>query len=118
MYVQVRRHKTTVFLQVEPSETVLELKAKVEQVLCTRSRDMQLLLPSPQSPLDDSASLESQGIQDDHVVPLCLWDTSSECFDEPSIVDPCQPSSLSDTSHASEHEQQQQQQASAAIAPS
>lgn len=33
MYIRVKRQKTTVFLQVEPTDTVLEVKQKLQALL-------------------------------------------------------------------------------------
>lgn len=44
MYIRVKRQKTTVFLQVEPTDTLLEVKQKlqalIEKVRVTPTQDM------------------------------------------------------------------------------
>ena len=32
MYVRIKRHKTTIFLHVEPTDTVLEVKQKLQEL--------------------------------------------------------------------------------------
>ncbi len=33
MYVRIKRHRTTVFMQVEPTDSVLDVKAKLQTLL-------------------------------------------------------------------------------------
>ena len=47
MYVRVKRGKTTVFLHVDPTDTVAQLKARLEQLMQAVRR----ALPPPPLPL-------------------------------------------------------------------
>lgn len=107
MYVRVKREKTTLFVQVAPTELVLEVKEKVESVLGHRARDMQLLTPTSDSVLDESKSLEAQRVADDAVLPLCLWDEENQVFDDAAIVYPSNPQAESDK-HSSNQSTQAQ----------
>jgi hypothetical protein len=53
MYIRVKRQKTTVFLQVEPTDTVLEVKQKL-QALLDKVRLHNLLACAPLSTSDST----------------------------------------------------------------
>lgn len=42
MYVRVKRSKTTIFLHVEPTDTVLEIKQKLQELVQQVLHDMKL----------------------------------------------------------------------------
>ena len=57
MFIRVKRKKTTFFLHCEPSETILEIKSKL-QVLTDHDVDIQrLILLSRLQPLEDAKTL-------------------------------------------------------------
>ncbi|BBN05638.1 elongin-B [Marchantia polymorpha subsp. ruderalis] len=72
MFIRVKRKKTTYFLHCDPSETVLEIKQKL-QALSDNPVDCQrLILLSSQLVLEDSRTLADQKVENDAIVALCL----------------------------------------------
>ena len=62
MFIRVKRKKTTFFLHCEPSETILEIKSKL-QVLTDNDVDAQrLILLSTLQLLDDARTLADQKV--------------------------------------------------------
>lgn len=70
MYVRVKRRKTTFFLRCEPSETVQDLKQKLEALSGQPAEDQRLFLASTAEMLDDSRNLAKQKIHNDAVLAL------------------------------------------------
>ena len=78
MYVRVKRLKTTLFLHVDPAETVLELKQKIQASTDSAERpggvpvDQQRLLSGPafDSVLEDARQLRDLKIENDAVLAL------------------------------------------------
>lgn len=70
MYVRVKRRKTTFFLRCEPSETVQDLKQKLESLNGQPANDQRLFLAATSEMLDDSRSLAKQKIDNDAVLAL------------------------------------------------
>tara|TARA_B100000768_G_scaffold44685_1_gene43488 strand:- start:1131 stop:1478 length:348 start_codon:yes stop_codon:yes gene_type:complete len=80
MYVRVKRARTTMFLHVEPTETVLELKAKIQ--LATDGDDCpggfpprtQKLLVGPgwHSAMEDGMQLQELKVENDMEIALVL----------------------------------------------
>ena len=68
MYVRVKRHKQTFFLHVEPSETILEVKQKVQQ-LTDQPADEQRLFHEGVN-LDDAKSLAELKVENDTILAL------------------------------------------------
>ena len=63
MFIRVKRKKTTFFLHCEPSETILEIKSKL-QVLTDNDVDAQrLILLSTLQLLDDARTLADQKVK-------------------------------------------------------
>ncbi|EYU34327.1 hypothetical protein MIMGU_mgv1a015092mg [Erythranthe guttata] len=85
MYIRVKRNKTTYFLQCLPSETVLQIKEKLEELLDQPVNDQRLTLLPNREILDDSKSLADQKVENDAVVALTLRKDDSE-FEEVNIV--------------------------------
>ncbi|KAI8807634.1 hypothetical protein BJ742DRAFT_811348 [Cladochytrium replicatum] len=86
IYLRVKRRKTTYFVEIPPTDTVLALKNKLATALSTQTepKDMRLLVTSKAqsqqpnnqqqySSLEDSGVLEQLGIIDDQIVYLVLW---------------------------------------------
>lgn len=99
MYVRVKRSKTTIFLHVEPTDTVLEVKQKlqelVQQVLCILRDDiispccmlmasMTVQAPETQrlylekSMLEDAKQLAELKVENDDVLALTYQLTGIE----------------------------------------
>ena len=68
MYVRVKRHKQTFFLHVEPSETILEIKQKVQQ-LTEQPADEQRLFQDGVN-LDDAKNLAELKVENDAILAL------------------------------------------------
>ena len=63
MFIRVKRKKTTFFLHCEPSETILEIKSKL-QILTDHDVDIQrLILLSRLQPLEDAKTLADHQVR-------------------------------------------------------
>lgn len=62
MYIRVKRHKTTYFLQCVPSETILRIKEKLQELIDQPVNDQRLILDSNNQVLDDSKTLADQKV--------------------------------------------------------
>lgn len=62
MYIRVKRNKTTYFVQCLPSETVLQIKEKLQELIDQPVKDQRLILIPNQEVLDDSKSLADQKV--------------------------------------------------------
>ncbi|CAD7701779.1 unnamed protein product [Ostreobium quekettii] len=72
-YVRVKRQKTTYFLDVEPSLTVLEVKQKLQEH-CEQAPECQQLMKKRNIgwvALEDAKRLEELDIEDESVIALC-----------------------------------------------
>lgn len=63
MYIRIKRNKTTYFLQCVPSETILQIKEKLQELLDQPVNDQRLILMPDREVLDDSKSLADQKVQ-------------------------------------------------------
>jgi hypothetical protein len=78
MYVRVKRAKTTMFLHVDPSETVMELKQKIQAATDSEETpggvpiDRQRLLAGPtfEQALEDARQLQELKVENDAVLAL------------------------------------------------
>ncbi|GMH36217.1 hypothetical protein BSKO_04085 [Bryopsis sp. KO-2023] len=73
MYVRVKRLKTTYFLQVKPTDTILEVKQKLQEY-CEQPPEFQRLLKqkgTSWTALDDARRLEELEIKNDEIIALC-----------------------------------------------
>eukprot|EP00244_Chara_vulgaris_P011716 TRINITY_DN5910_c0_g1_i1.p1 TRINITY_DN5910_c0_g1~~TRINITY_DN5910_c0_g1_i1.p1 ORF type:complete len:102 (-),score=24.47 TRINITY_DN5910_c0_g1_i1:29-334(-) len=88
MFVRVKRMKTTYFLHVEPSETVLEVKQKL-QVLSDQPADAQrlFLMPTKQL-LEDHRTLGELKVENDAVVALTYKSPDSDSWEAVNIETP------------------------------
>lgn len=88
MYVRVKRGKQAFFVHVDPNETVLEVKEKIESMTGQRARDQRIHGPDG-APLEDSKSLATLRIENDALLPLAFRSKEKpEEFEQPFIVDP------------------------------
>mmetsp|Transcript_5953 Transcript_5953/g.21783 ORF Transcript_5953/g.21783 Transcript_5953/m.21783 type:complete len:154 (+) Transcript_5953:218-679(+) len=113
MYVRVKRDKTTLFLQAEPSTTIAELKAQIAQLL-GRPADQQRLLrlgdalqpqhasaggrQPPALPLEDDRTLAELRIENDAALALVYG--SGEEWEEPHVADPARAAAEGGSDHA------------------
>ena len=70
MYVRIKRKRTTVFLHVEPTDTVLSIKTKVQDLLQEPPARQRLYKDGAQ--LDDGRSLADLKVETDDVLALAL----------------------------------------------
>ncbi|TMW95619.1 uncharacterized protein [Solanum lycopersicum] len=87
MYIRVKRNKTTYFIQCDPTETVLQMKEKLSNLIDQPANDQQLVLMPAGDVLEDSKSLADQKVENDAVVALTLRKDDNE-FEEVNIVKP------------------------------
>ncbi|KAG2483485.1 hypothetical protein HYH03_017667 [Edaphochlamys debaryana] len=69
MYVRVKRLKTTYFLHVEPTDTVLEVKQKLQELVDQPPESQQLW--KGQAVLEDARKLMDLKVENDDVLALC-----------------------------------------------
>uniref|UniRef100_A0A061RKD2 Ubiquitin-like protein n=1 Tax=Tetraselmis sp. GSL018 TaxID=582737 RepID=A0A061RKD2_9CHLO len=85
MYIRVKRHKRTIFLQVEPTDTVLEVKHKLQD-LCEQPPENQQLFKD-EVKLDDARRLAEVHVENDDVLALTLMKEDGT-FEEIDITSP------------------------------
>ncbi|KAH0674666.1 hypothetical protein KY284_025753 [Solanum tuberosum] len=79
MYIRVKRNKTTYFIQCDPTETILQMKEKLSNLIDQPANDQQLVLMPAGDVLEDSKSLADQKVENDAVVALTLRKGSHPC---------------------------------------
>ncbi|XP_008808362.1 uncharacterized protein LOC103720445 isoform X2 [Phoenix dactylifera] len=72
MYIRVKRNKTTYFVQCDPTETTLNIKQKLQNLIDQPSNNQRLSLVATNDILDDSKTLAEQKVENDAVVALAL----------------------------------------------
>ncbi|CAK8534589.1 unnamed protein product [Lathyrus sativus] len=87
MYIRVKRSKTTYFIRCKPSDKVLDIKQKLQELIDQPANDQRLSLPDTGDVLEDSKTLADQKIETDAVVALTLRKDDNE-FEEVNIVRP------------------------------
>ncbi|KAF3433184.1 hypothetical protein FNV43_RR24286 [Rhamnella rubrinervis] len=87
MYIRVKRIKTTYFIQCEPTETILDIKQKLQVLVDQPVNDQRLTLVSTGEVLEDTKTLADQKVENDAVVALTLRKDDNE-FEEVNIVRP------------------------------
>lgn len=70
MYVRVKRQKSTIFLQVEPTDTILHLKTKLQDILQATPEHQQLY--KEDTHLEDDKNLAELKIESDGVLIVAL----------------------------------------------
>lgn len=78
MYVRVKRHKTTWFVDSPEHEPVAGLKRRIAELLPGKTpKDLQLNIlgkqPGTFTPLEDDSHLDQLGILDDSILYMSLW---------------------------------------------
>lgn len=68
MYVRIKRSKTTIFLHVEPTDTILEVKQKLQE-LTQQGPDTQRLYLG-KAMLEDARQLADLKVENDDVLAL------------------------------------------------
>ncbi|OIT19820.1 PREDICTED: uncharacterized protein LOC109220994 [Nicotiana attenuata] len=85
MYIRVKRNRTTYFLQCDPTETILQIKEKLYNLVDQPVNDQRLILMPAGDVLEDSKSLADQKVENDAVVALTLRKDDNE-FEDVNIV--------------------------------
>lgn len=62
MYIRIKRHKTTYFIQCDPIETTLNIKQKLESLIDQPVVDQRLILMGSGEVLEDSKTLADQKV--------------------------------------------------------
>lgn len=81
MYIRVKRHKTTYFIQCDPTESTLDIKQKLQGLIDQPSSNQRLTLVSANEILDDSKTLAEQKVENDAIVALTLRKDDNEFED-------------------------------------
>ncbi|PHT49203.1 hypothetical protein CQW23_13411, partial [Capsicum baccatum] len=87
MYIRVKRNKTTYFIQCDPTETILQIKEKLYNLIDQPANDQRLILMPAGHVLEDSKSLADQNVENDAVLALTLRKDDNE-FEDVNIVKP------------------------------
>ncbi|XP_031499318.1 uncharacterized protein LOC116263718 isoform X1 [Nymphaea colorata] len=87
MYIRVKRHKTTYFLQCDPTETILDVKQKLHSLIDHVTSNQRLILLATGETLDDNKTLAEQKVENDAIVALTLRKDNNE-FEEVHIEKP------------------------------
>jgi len=67
MYIRCKRTNQTIFLYVEPSDTVVDVRKKISAIVKT-PHDNVRLLSIDQKPLDDAKTLSDYKVENDNIV--------------------------------------------------
>ncbi|DBB07414.1 hypothetical protein WJX82_009855 [Trebouxia sp. C0006] len=68
MYVRIKRSKTTIFLHVEPTDTILEVKQKLQELTQQGPETQRLYLG--RTMLEDARQLAELKVENDDVIAL------------------------------------------------
>ncbi|PNY17067.1 ubiquitin family protein [Trifolium pratense] len=72
MYIRIKRDKTTYFIRCKPSDKILDIKEKLQELIDQPVNDQRLILPGTGEVLEDAKTLADQKIETDAVVALTL----------------------------------------------
>mmetsp|Transcript_9929 Transcript_9929/g.24838 ORF Transcript_9929/g.24838 Transcript_9929/m.24838 type:complete len:94 (+) Transcript_9929:109-390(+) len=70
MYIRVKRKKTTMFLHVEPTDTIIEVKQKLQELVEQPPESQQLFKNN--ALLEDAKRLADLKIENDDIIALTL----------------------------------------------
>lgn len=62
MYIRVKREKTTYFIRCKPSDKILDIKQKLQELIDQPVNDQRLILPGTGEILEDSKTLADQKV--------------------------------------------------------
>lgn len=62
MYIRVKRHKTTYFMQCDPTDTALDIKQKLQSLVDQPTDSQRLTLLTSNTILEDSKTLAEQRV--------------------------------------------------------
>lgn len=63
MYIRVKRSKTTFFIRCKPSDKILDIKQKLEELVDQPASNQRLVLPGTGEVLEDSKTLADQEVR-------------------------------------------------------
>jgi elongin-B len=86
MYVRVKRQKITLFIQVEPSDKISDIKSEIESLI-KKQPDQQRLFKDG-IPLEIDQTLAELKIENDDIIALSLFIDDNGGWDDPAIVNP------------------------------
>lgn len=89
MYIRVKRKKQTIFLHVEPTDTILEIKQKLQELIDQAPAPENQLLYKNQTPLEDAKKLADLKVENDDVIALCYMQEDGTF--EPIDITPFEP---------------------------
>ncbi|KAH7372799.1 hypothetical protein KP509_17G021900 [Ceratopteris richardii] len=81
IFIRVKRKKSTYFVHCDPTETVLEVKAKLQTLSDYPIHSQRLILLATQQVLDDARTLVEQKVQNDAVIAMTLRKSTGEWED-------------------------------------
>ncbi|XLR15417.1 hypothetical protein HN51_036388, partial [Arachis hypogaea] len=87
MYIRVKRSKTTYFIRCKPTDKILDIKLKLQELVDQPTNNQRLIIPATGEVLEDSRTLADQKVENDAVVALTLRKDDNE-FEEVNIVRP------------------------------
>ncbi|XP_002986416.2 ubiquitin [Selaginella moellendorffii] len=88
MFIRVKRKKTTYFLHCDPSETVLEIKQKLQALSENHVDDQRLILIANKLVLEDHKTLADQKVENDAIVAMTLKIRETGDWEEVAIDKP------------------------------
>mmetsp|Transcript_3097 Transcript_3097/g.6966 ORF Transcript_3097/g.6966 Transcript_3097/m.6966 type:complete len:111 (+) Transcript_3097:304-636(+) len=102
MYVRVKREKIAYFIQADPSDTILELKEKLQELIEKLPEDQRLL--KDDTPLEDAKSLAEYRIENDDVLALTykLPDGTFEAINIETLTSPDEDAPAEEEKEANE----------------
>ncbi|XP_028789250.1 uncharacterized protein LOC114745267 [Neltuma alba] len=87
MYIRVKRSKSTYFIRCKPSDKIIDLKQKLQEIIDQPVNDQRFVLPGTGEILEHTKTLADQKVDSDAVVALTLRKDVNE-FEEVNIVRP------------------------------
>ncbi|KAL4329526.1 hypothetical protein AHAS_Ahas13G0308900 [Arachis hypogaea] len=72
MYIRVKRSKTTYFIRCKPTDKILDIKLKLQELVDQPTNNQRLIIPATGEVLEDSRTLADQKVENDAVVALTL----------------------------------------------
>jgi hypothetical protein len=62
MYIRIKRDKTTYFIRCKPSDKILDIKEKLQELIDQPVNDQRLILPGTGEVLEDTKTLADQKV--------------------------------------------------------
>lgn len=94
MYIRVKRKKQTFFVHVEPTDSILEVKQKLQE-LTEQPPENQQLWSKGGVQLEDAKKLADLKIENDDIIALCFAQEDGQF--EPVDITPYEPSDKLDS---------------------